>query len=653
MVKREPEATEPKPPEPFKPGWTPRDWIAAAALFAATAGVVLWQNAHVAVLFDLSYILNTAERIALGQVPYRDFPLAHAPLTFLIQAAIIRLTGRVVFHHFLYTALTGGLGTVLAWRIALGLLRGRVAAAWTVALLVATPLVFLGIYCIVPNPEYDCDCGLWMLVALWFLLQVDFVSPANAVFTQNEHCHPERPERAGTAQRRESKDLRLLFGRRGRLRRFAREFAAGAALVIPMFFKQNMGLPLLLTAVGAVLLCRTNASPIGKSAPGVAAPDARSLVAFLAGACAAFLAAVLAIHWTAGLGNYLHWTIQYAGQRRMPGLSLMLGVYSDPTLLWTLPCVAAALILLWLRKQAGVPHPRRTFVFAARVGSRFNWAQIAAFALLAAPFLFAMCSLLLYDDADERGDALLALWPLVLVLAAALALANLLALRRPPSLRAFLPLVLLAAIHGTFLSQQLWGSTYGIWPLLILLIAELLAFLAGFLPRASVSRWLVPALAAVIAVTLFVCGGFYMASEERLSYANLPDGPAVHSAFPALAGLATTGPYVPEIDDLLRYAQANIPYDDGIVLIPGEEPFYFATGRAPQFPVPFFDPTIDPYSPAEIAALVRARSIRWLIVKTDVQTKEDPTPDRAAIMQLLMQEFKPAAHLRGYDVYRR
>ncbi|MGH9560421.1 MAG: hypothetical protein ACRD3S_03110, partial [Terracidiphilus sp.] len=103
----------------------------------ATAGVVLWQNAHVAVLFDLSYILNTAERIALGQIPYRDFPLAHAPLTFLIQAAIIRLTGRVLFHHVLYTAIVGGLGTVLTWRIALTLLRGRAAAAWTVALLVS------------------------------------------------------------------------------------------------------------------------------------------------------------------------------------------------------------------------------------------------------------------------------------------------------------------------------------------------------------------------------------------------------------------------------------------------------------------------------------------------------------------------------------
>ena len=79
---------------------------------------------------------------------------------------------------------------------------------------------------------------------------------------------------------------------------------------------------------------------------------------------------------------------------------------------------------------------------------------------MAAPFLFTLASLFLYDDADERGDSLLALWPLLLILAAAMAIANLFRLRRELSLRAFLPLVLLAAIHGTFMSQQLWGSTY-------------------------------------------------------------------------------------------------------------------------------------------------------------------------------------------------
>jgi hypothetical protein len=590
--------------------WSLRDWIAAAGLFLATAAVVLWQNAHVAVLFDLSYILNTAARIALGQMPYRDFPLAHAPLTFLMQAAIIRLTGRVFFHHVLYTASIGGLGSVLAFRIALGSLRGRVAAAWPVALLTAVPLTVLGIYCIVPNPEYDCDCGFWILVALWMVQRLDLESHPSR---KNNHAarvgHPARTSAA--------------FG-----------FAAGAALCVPLFFKQNMGLPFLLAALGAALVLLAL-----RSIPGAKKDSAKcessTLLAVLAGAGSALLAAALLLHFTAGIGNYVHWTIEFAAQRRLPGLADMIGVYRDPRLLFALPCVAVALVLLRGRL------------------AKSRWARITAFALLAAPFVFTLGSLLLYDDADERGDSLLALWPLLLVLAAALAIANLFRLRSESSLRAFLPLVLLAAIHGAFMSQQLWGSTYGIWPLLVLLVAELLAFLDGFPRRQAAARWFVPALAALISVTLLVCGGFYTASEERLSYAYFPDGPPAHSASPQLAGLATPGPYLSEIDDLLRYTQANIPFDDGIVLLPGEEPFYFATGRVPRFPVPLFDPTIDPYSPPEIASLVRSRNIRWLIVKRNLQTREDPTPNRAATMQALMSEFTLAARLRGYDVYRR
>ena len=65
-----------------------------AILFFATAGVVLWQNLRLGILWDLGYILETSYRISLGDVPYRDFPMPFAPLTFLTQAAIIKLTGR-------------------------------------------------------------------------------------------------------------------------------------------------------------------------------------------------------------------------------------------------------------------------------------------------------------------------------------------------------------------------------------------------------------------------------------------------------------------------------------------------------------------------------------------------------------------------------
>jgi hypothetical protein len=609
-----------------------RDWIACIGLFAATAAVILWQNAHLAVLWDLSYVLNAATRIAGGQVPYRDFPLVQAPLTFLVQAAIIRFTGRVYFHHVLYVSLVGGLGTVLTWRVALDLLRARVDAAWTIALLLAAPLTMLGIYCIVPNPEYDCDCAFWILVAIWFLLQVDFVPHPSAACNQDEYCHPERPDPEQGRRGRESKDLRLLFGGWGRPHQFARGFAAGTAICVPLFVKQNIGLPFLVACVGAVLVVLAS-TWFGRDRTSEHKRVASALLAILAGAGAALLVGALTLHFTSGIGNCLHWTIGFAGQRRLPGLNTMLGVYLSSSLPWMLACAVAGLMVLrWL--------------------GRNRWAQIAAFLMLAAPFVFALAALFLYDDADERGDSLLALWPLLLLLAGVLALWNLVRLRRELTLRAFVPLVLLVAVNGTMMSQQLWGSTYAIWPLLVLLLAEMIVFLDGLAMRGGVSRWFAPALAAFVSATLLICGGFYTASEERLSYAQFPDGPVMHSAYPALAGMATPGPYLPELDELLRYADAHIPSDDAIMLIPGEDPLFFATGRPQMFPTTDWDVTCDPYSPAEIAAMARARNIRWLIVKTDLQLREDPTPDRAATMNLLMREFALGARLRGYDVYR-
>jgi len=575
------------------PRWLVRDWIAGGALFVATAAVVLWQNAHVAVLWDLSYVLDSAARIAAGQVPYRQFPFAHSPLTFLLQAAMIRLTGRVYFHHVVYVALIGGLGTVITWRIALRALRGRVVAAWPVALLTVAPLSVLGIYCILPNPEYDCDCAFWILVAVWLLQRLDV-----------------------------------------RQKSVMNGLVAGALACLPLFFKQNMGLPFLVAvaaAIAALIAFRT----VRPSADIRNDKQIRAHLGAVIGIAAALSAAVLVLHWTCGLRHYIHWTILFAAQRRMPAWREMLSVYRERSLLWALPCVVTALIFL------------RTWI------GRQKWGRLVAFLLLAAPFLFMLSSLLLYDDADERGDALLAIWPLLLILASVLALRNLFRLRRDPDMRTLLPLILLVAINGTMMSQQLWGSSYAVWPLLILLVAEMLAFLESIAANSGVAHRLTPVLAALIAVTFLICGGFYTASEERLSYAKFPDTPVQHSAFPQLAGMATPGPYLPEFDELLRYANTNIPINDGLILLPGEDPFYFATGRVPRFPVLLFDPTTNPYTPGQIASLAGTLNIRWLIVKRDLQLVADPMPAGAATLQALLPRFTLAAHLHGYDVYRR
>jgi hypothetical protein len=68
-------------------------------LFTASAAVVIWQNTRLAVLWDASYVLENASRIAAGDVPYREFPIPYAPLTFLGQAAIIRILGRAYWQR--------------------------------------------------------------------------------------------------------------------------------------------------------------------------------------------------------------------------------------------------------------------------------------------------------------------------------------------------------------------------------------------------------------------------------------------------------------------------------------------------------------------------------------------------------------------------
>ncbi len=580
--------------------WSLRDFAAAAALFLASAAVVLWQNAHLTVLWDASYTLETSARIALGQMPYRDFPLAHAPLTFLIQAAIIRLTARVFFHHVLYAAIVGGLGTVLAWRIALNTLRGRLREYWGVSLLLAAPLAVLGIYSILPFPSYDCDCVFSILVVILLLQRL--------------------PSDFGASGSTSAKVL-------------LRSFIAGAAIPLPLFFKQNIGLPIL-AATFAIILLLWIARQVGR---GPAAQGSAELVAILGGAVAALLAACLLLHFTCGLRNYTHWTIEFAARRRLPGFADMLGVYAEPSLLAWLPSAAAALALL---------HSR----FAKNL-----WARLVAVGLLAGPFVWTLAGLFLSSDADDRSSSLLALWPLLLVLSGALTLWSLL---RNLSLRAVLPAILLITINGTLLSQQLWGSTYAIWPLLVLLIADMIAFLASIDPAAkaaeiaSQTRFVGPALTAVIAATLAVCGGFYMASEERLSYANL-EGPVMHSSIPALRGMAVSGPFLPDFEELLRFAAKEIPVSDGLILIPGEDPFYFATGRIPRFPVLLFDKATDPFSPAQLVEEANARRVRWLIVKRDLQIKEDPMPQREASLEELQQVFLPYRKLAGYDVYLR
>lgn len=572
------------------------DWGAGVFLFLAAVLIVVWQNSRLAVLWDLSYILENAHRIALGEIPYRDFPFPYAPLTFLIQAALIKLGGRVFWHTTVYCAGLNGLATVLTWRILANVLRDTGSRSRWLALLLTLPLVPLGIYSIFPHPFYDPDCTFAVLVGVYLWQRAEAVQGSR---------------------------LWSLF--------------AAAALVVPLFVKQNTGLAFIVSATfGLAILVVIEIVRRGLW---------HQYAWMIAGTAVSLGFGLLLISFSAGLKNYWHWTIQFAASRRTPARAEMLGIYADKVLILWFALIALALVSLWLYRRSA----KRMLALLSAL-------------LMAAPFVWPAIYLLLDSDSSERADRLLNVWPVLLVSSFVLALVR---IKRRRRIAIVLPFVLIAAIHGAFMSQQLWGSTYAIWPLFIILLAMTIAALnrsrldAGQVPQSTTKQaeefyWFQLPLTALIVLSLLISGSFYLKSHERLDYADLDDGDLKHSSLPSLKGMATRGDWIPDFEELVRYSDAHIPRDEGILLLPGEDLFFFTTGRTPKFPVLLFDHTVNPYSPEEVLNLARARNIRWLVVKQEMQDEDEGIEkQRDELTEALDQDFEQVESLSNYDIYHR
>ena len=552
-------------------------FIAGLFVFIATAIVVVWQNSRLAVLFDVSYVLENAYRMSLGQIPYRDFPLPHAPLTFLIQAAFIKIAGRVYWHHIAYCALLSGGGAVLTWRMVLNSLP-PMSYAHLIAFLISLPLIALGIYCVFPHPFYDPDCTFAVLLSL-FLIQ-----------------HFARPDSS-------------LLGR----------VLTGFSVAVPIFIKQNVGLVFFAVTCGALLsLSIRDATQKRQSGYGT----------ILIGALAGLLVGALLIEATAGLGNYLHWTIGYAASKRMPTFTDMLEIYQGQRLAISLCCFMLGAFVLWWGRTAA-------------------WAVVSAM-IVVAPFSWPSFYLLLDTDPSERADRLLNLWPPLLITSLVVAV---LGLRSKLRFSSLLPLILFGTVNAAFMSQQLWGSTYGLWPFFILLVAG--SFVSFPVLFKVPSSWFILTFSLLFSISMLIAGGSYVWSHERLDYAKLSEGKLAQATVPQLRGLATRGRWIRDFEELTAYVERKIPREDAILMLPDEDLFYYATGREPRFRAQF-DTTTDAYSFEEALKLKGNPELRWLIVKREKQLDDDDI--NAALRRLAKQlepKFTRVKRLRNYDVYRR
>ena len=587
-------------------------WLADVFLFSATAAVVLWQNSRVTVLYDLSGVIEPAYRMSLGDRPYADFPFPYAPLTFLIQSWIIRLWGTVYWHHIAYVAIVAGLASVLTWRTITSILLDSLRWPRLTAFLLSLPVVILGIYCIFPHPFYDPDAMFFMLVSLAAILWLE------------RRGFPTVPT-----------------------------FLAGMLLVIPLFVKQNIGLAYLGSWLVALIVLLVIA--------GWRKLPYRGYLSLIAGSMTGLAIAAAVVNWWVGLVTYKYWTWDFARLRRTPSRADMLSVYQDPLLVVWLLLFAAGATLFWLNGRSGKSDGddpgdvgEESVVAPSPQSPPNKYLTLLAIFLMSVPFVWPVVYLFIDNDASERGERLANVWPVVLIASLVLCI---LSFRRLSGVRKLLPFVLVATAHGVFLSQQLWGSTYGIWPILVLLVA-LITLLLNELTCRQFNSYLT-IFTAIASACIITAGAFYVYSNDRLDYVDLEDGDVHHSTLPQLAGLSMRGDYLPDFEELVNYTNENIPPDESILELPGEDLFYYTTGRRPSFPVLLFDVTNNPYSPEQIADMARTRGIKWLIVKNDLQVDTDKSSgdrtidDKDAIFDAMKPEFKHIESLNNYEIYRR
>jgi hypothetical protein len=558
------------------------EWAGGLLLFVATAAVVWWQNSRLTVLYDLCGVLENAARIAQGDLPYKDFPFPYAPLTFLTQAAVIKLTGAVYWHHIVYCCVIAGLATVILWRILANLFREALPHPGLIAFLLSLPVTILGIYCVFPHPFYDPDATFVILVCILWALRLE---------------------------QKEFPPLRTFF--------------LGVLCVAPLFIKQNIGLAFL-AGIGLCLFGALIFSGWTKLA-------VKPYLVLSGGIAAGLLIATGIIHFTVGLEIYKQWTWDFATARRSPSAVDMLSVYADQ------------MLILWVGLVLSGAYLLRRNV------DETSWRTILGVLLVAVPFVWPVVYLMLDADASERAERLVGLWPLGFI--ASFALAYLFS-RRLRGIALALPFILIATSHGVFLSQQLWGSTYGIWPLLMILIALILILLFDRDNKSSAAG--VVTLASVISVAMIVAGSFYIYSNERLDYVSFDDGEMAHSTLPQLQGLSMRGSYIPDFEELVVYTDREVPREDGLLFLPGEDLFYYTTGRHPHFPVLLFDVTNNPYNADEIREKVLSTDIDWIILKNDLQIEADQTiNDKDRIFDVLKPYFRHIESLNNYEIYKR
>jgi hypothetical protein len=212
----------------------------------------------------------------------------------------------------------------------------------------------------------------------------------------------------------------------------------------------------------------------------------------------------------------------------------------------------------------------------------------------------------------------------------------------------FVDLLVFACIGIALSSFLSWGVNSGIsvwFSFLILLgyIWESFSEKKNDLDWTLLFSWILGLIAAILAGVNYLTplmGGF-MSSSEKVQVSN-----ADH-----LKGLSARGSFISNMDNMLIYTENNIPKNEKVIVISGEDPFYASTQRIN--PLRFGQVGVNTYPDELIVPDIIESNAKWLIIKNTMQLNQHrimPAVDTKIILDNLLDYYNCIEKIEGYDI---
>ena len=549
--------------------------------------VTYWQSGRILPLIDYAYQVENAYRIFIGEVPYRDFFLVLPPGTYAYMALIMKVFGLSNLIQISFLMIFSFFTVILTFSILKHINKNRIT---NIVLLL--PLIFAG-YAIYPFPSYDMSATLCMLLG-WMLIWNVY---------ENKNSSP----------------FKYVF--------------IGFTLTLPSFFKQNTGyiytVSMLMLVLYEIYTSKINVR--------------KKTILFLVGYILPIVMFILYLLYTQSFKQYIFQTITFPARARNIVASsrvILLDVFNKRNLILYSSVLLAYIISV--RKKLLVKY-KEVMMFMLLAVSTILFPIVYLFQIIRRyvnkEFFFYF---------EYIAKYYFSIWYLVIGILAFYIIKRLYSknLReRKPVFSLIFSVEIIAICLVSFLSQGVNGSTYGIYPLFVIILSLILVETNLYIKGISWSKFIM-----YISILMTCVLSIYVFYNVRLQYFSRT-GTYTRASLPGMEHLATRGPWIKEMEDMIEWAKSNCPRSESVVSIPGEDPIYFLLRRKP--PLPYFQylSSTYPFSGKEYAKTIVSNNIKWVIVKTHTQNVDWKKTDD--LLLYISQRYALYQRIQGYNIYRR